>query len=377
MSGGDFATGAVSPILAHLQIPARLSGGLSFLHMDPLTHALAGAVLAAAASKPAHLHAAVLAGAIGAVIPDLDVLIKAADDPLLTHEFHRHFTHSVLLVPVVGALVAVLLRSVTRWPVGLAGLRVAWGWFWWYGALGALTAGLLDACTSYGTYVWWPWVDERIAWAIVAAIDPVITVLLLSGLGLALYRASATFASFSAAAVVCYLLVGAMQHERAAWAARSLAEQRGHAIGELRVKPTLGNLIVWRSIYKADGKFWIDAIRLGVSALAYSGASVMSAKLDEWAPAGSRKRDDIERFKVLSAGYVIAHPHHPHVLGDGRYAMQPDGIAPLWGIDVSGPPHEPVRWRTFRDWDAHAWARFKSMLKGEVVQSAPSDVPYK
>ncbi len=39
---------------------------------------------------------------------DLDVLIKSSTDPLLALEYHRHFTHSLLFIPV-GALVCTLL----------------------------------------------------------------------------------------------------------------------------------------------------------------------------------------------------------------------------------------------------------------------------
>ena len=47
---------------------------------------------------------------------------------------------------------------------------------WLYAALGFATHGLLDACTTYGTQLLWPFSDARIAWNVISIIDPLFTV---------------------------------------------------------------------------------------------------------------------------------------------------------------------------------------------------------
>ena len=58
---------------------------------------------------------AALVGAVAGMTADLDVLIRSSADPLLNLEYHRHFSHSLLFVPL-GAL---LKRSPRAAQVGL------------------------------------------------------------------------------------------------------------------------------------------------------------------------------------------------------------------------------------------------------------------
>ena len=39
---------------------------------------------------------------------------------------------------------------------------------------------------------------------------------------------------------------------------------------------------------------------------------------------------DLERFEHFSNGYLIHDPYHPGFIGDFRYAMLPNTVAPLW-----------------------------------------------
>ena len=50
---------------------------------------------------------------------------------------------------------------------------------WFIALLGYGTNGLLDACTTYGTLLLWPFSNARIAWNNVSVIDPLFTLPLL------------------------------------------------------------------------------------------------------------------------------------------------------------------------------------------------------
>jgi len=74
--------------------------------VDPLTHALLGATAAQAALGSRLGRQAWMLGALGGVLPDADILIRSASDPLLAIEYHRHFTHALAFIPV-GGIIAV------------------------------------------------------------------------------------------------------------------------------------------------------------------------------------------------------------------------------------------------------------------------------
>jgi inner membrane protein len=58
--------------------------------------------------------------------------------------------------------------------------------------VGYATHALLDAFTSYGTMLWWPFADTRVAWNTIAIIDPIYPLLLAIGVWLAKRHLSAT-----------------------------------------------------------------------------------------------------------------------------------------------------------------------------------------
>lgn len=76
--------------------------------MDPLTQGMLGAALTLSVSKREHLRAAAVLGGLSGMAPDLDVLIRSSQDPLLFLEYHRQFTHSLLFIPF-GSLLCALV----------------------------------------------------------------------------------------------------------------------------------------------------------------------------------------------------------------------------------------------------------------------------
>ena len=79
--------------------------------MDILTQSVLGAALAQTVAKRTHVRIATTIGLIAGVIADADIFISSESDPLLSLEFHRHFTHSVFFIPVGAGLAFLLL-----WP---------------------------------------------------------------------------------------------------------------------------------------------------------------------------------------------------------------------------------------------------------------------
>jgi inner membrane protein len=306
---------------------------------------------------------------LGGMAPDLDVLIRSAHDPLLALEYHRHFTHSLVFIPIGGALVGFLLWLITF-------RRVRLSWLILFSTFGWATHGLLDACTSYGTQLLWPFSNFRVAWNNVGIIDPVPTAAWLFGAALALKFRRARWAQVGLLIGISYLLLGVVQRERASSVQEEMISSRGHVAIRAEVKPTILNLVLWRSIYEFEGRFYIDAVRVpfvGKSRI-YSGESV--GKFDPLRSSefgvteGSVLASDIRRFDWFSSGWVSVHPSAPGVLGDVRYSLLPQQIDPLWGIRVDPErPDEHVKYETFRNPSRRLGRSFFGMIIGEEIST--------
>lgn len=332
--------------------------------MDIVTQGLLGATLALTVSSRNETRVAAVAGFSAALLADADTLIRSSSDPLLNIEFHRHFTHSLIFIPF-GALIAAILL----WP--LLKKYLPFKKIYLYALAGYATSGLLDACTSYGTQLLWPFSDERIAWSIISIVDPVFSLILIVAIILGLRTKKPRKAQFGLLLALSYLLFGVFQHNRAYEAASQLAQQRGHDIERQLVKPTMANLILWRSVYESDGMYFVDGIRIvpfsqeriyrGSQAIVFDQQKDMPG-LD---PA-SALYDDIERFRYFSEDYLILDTTRKNLLVDVRYSMLPTGIEPLWGIDMNvDSAGQHAQFIHFRDSDSETRRRFVDMLLGK------------
>lgn len=328
--------------------------------MDIVTQGLLGASLAQCIANR-ELRAATTVGFIAGLLPDADTLIRSSSDPLLFLEFHRHFTHSLVFIPFGAALAAVLL-----WPVVRKRLRVVE--LYAFAFAGYALAGVLDACTSYGTALLWPFSHEPVAWNIVAIVDPVFSLTLLVGLIAGVWRRTNRPARIATTVAGCYLLLAAWQHQRVEDSARALAETRGHAVERLIVKPTTGNIVLWRSLYVHEGSLYADGIRQGLwgESSIYPGenAPLIDINTMDAAIASRFRTEDLSRFSRFSDHLLVAHPARSGFVGDARFAMLPTSLQPLWGIEATPEDPGTLSFVVDRELDAHGRTEFLRMLKG-------------
>jgi inner membrane protein len=329
--------------------------------MDLLTHGLVGAALAQSGAPREQTRIAAGIGFLAGMLADADALISSPADPLLVLEYHRHFTHSLVFIPG-GALIA----AAVLWP--FMRRRLPFARLYLYALLGYALAGLLDACTSYGTHLLWPFSDARQALSIIAVVDPLMTLAIGVPLIIGVVKRAPGPARLGLVLGIAYLAIGFMQHERAESAAATLARERGHEPRQALVKPTIGNLVLWRSTYIQDGRIYADGVRAGAGTRTYPGESAAlfdPARDIPWAPAGSPAHLQAERFAQLSEGYLTRHPRRPAMIGDARYAMLPTSVEPLWGIVFEAErPDARADLVTDRTLTPEARDRFVDMLLG-------------
>lgn len=335
--------------------------------MDPLTQGVLGTVAAQPLAKTKTLCCASVLGFLSGMAPDLDVLIRSSSDPLLALEYHRHFTHSLIFIPFGGLLCALCFFYVFSRRAGLSFLQT-----YMFCTLGYATHGLLDACTTYGTQLLWPFSDVRVAWNTISIIDPLLTIPLLIMVIVAMIFRSRRWSVMALSWLVIYTLLGIVQRERAEAFGWQLAQQRGHQAINVEAKPSFANILVWKVVYSTREKYYVDGVRVALGLTHYSGASIDKLNVDRdfpWLNKMSQQAKDIERFRWFSNGYVAVSPTHPNRIIDIRYSLIPNEIRGLWGIELDSQASDEahIDYIADRSRDANTFNRLWQMIIGDPI----------
>ncbi|WP_040249492.1 metal-dependent hydrolase [Psychroserpens mesophilus] len=135
--------------------------------MDSFTQIVLGAAVGEAVLGKKIGNRALFYGALAGTIPDLDVLASYFTDTVSALSIHRGFTHSIvfsiLFAPLFGWIVSRYekFKSFKGW---------SWLFFWAF-----VTHPILDAHTTWGTQLFWPF-KIRLAFKTIFVIDPLYTI---------------------------------------------------------------------------------------------------------------------------------------------------------------------------------------------------------
>jgi membrane-bound metal-dependent hydrolase YbcI (DUF457 family) len=145
--------------------------------MDPVTHAIAGSLLGKSFFSKRGGRVAIFAATLGAIFPDIDTVADVVTrDPLAIVKYHRGITHSWFGLPFFAAALAWLTQRLAR-KLGLE--TPSWGWLTFIYSVGIASHILMDGTTSFGTRMWTPFSDRRVAWDLIFIIDLIFTSILL------------------------------------------------------------------------------------------------------------------------------------------------------------------------------------------------------
>jgi inner membrane protein len=199
--------------------------------VDPITHAISGAVVARVAAPPfsrriridpARLPTAArwtAAGTLAALFPDIDFVL-AFVDPLLYLRYHRGITHSLLMLPVWAVLLGLLFAAVTR-------ERQQWPAYAFVAGLGIGIHILGDLITPYGTMILAPLARDTFEFGTTFIVDPPLTLILLAGLIAARWWPPRAVALIALVGCVAYVGVQAQMRAEAI----AVAQARAGALG--------------------------------------------------------------------------------------------------------------------------------------------------
>lgn len=332
--------------------------------MDPVSQGVLGASLAGSLSKSNKLKIASLCGFFGGLTPDLDILIKSNTDPLLSLEFHRHFTHSIFFVPLGALITSLFLFLFLKKSLSFKEI-------YFYSAAGFLTHGLLDSCTSYGTQLLWPILDKRFSWNIISIIDPIYTFTLLIFILISLFMRSLLYVRFGVFLSCVYLILGLYQHHNIEEFIKKLAFERGHKIERILLNPTIGNNILWRTVYQTSTTYYVDAVYSPIMGQMRLKKGTQVSFLDKETvfsdlAQNSLLRNDIRRFSYFSQDYIFLHPDYDNVIGDLRYGTLPYDYRALWGIQFDlKRPESRANFINLRNFNDNDYSEFWKMLNGD------------
>jgi len=220
--------------------------------MDSITQAVLGGTIAVVVTRGEKPRKAVMWGAIIATLPDLDILIQY-DNPLDRIVAHRTWTHSWLMHTAITPVLATLLhRTVGQWSAG------TWWLLVW---LALVTHSGIDACTVFGTDLFWPIAQSTVIGGSIFIIDPAYTLFLLFACIFALTRplskklwSFSVFAlMFSSAYLAWGLIAKTMIHSQAV---NDLAKQ-GIKTEQVLVQASPFNSLLWR-ILVIDGESYYE-----------------------------------------------------------------------------------------------------------------------
>jgi inner membrane protein len=330
--------------------------------MDSVTQlALGAAVGVAVMGRRTAPWKAALVGAVAGTLPDLDVFIDHGD-PVANMVLHRAASHALFWLSLAAPWLGVL----AAWAVREAGQWRAWAWAVW-GAL--ITHPLLDALTVYGTQLALPFTDHPVGLGSVFIIDPLVTLPLLVGTGVALARRGGGTAlranAWGLGLALAYLAwgVAVQQHVRGV-AERSLAAQ-GIAAERLLVTPAPLQTVLWRVVAVSG-----DAFHEGFYSLPDEAPSVRFERFERGLSLAEplRGHPPLEAIARFSHGFyklsrdgeaVRVHdlrmgqePHYVFAFVVGRAGVGIEPVSPPTAVGGRGDAGAGLRWLWARLWGA-------------------------
>jgi hypothetical protein len=116
--------------------------------------------------------------------------------------------------------------------------------------------------------------------------------------------------------------------------------------------PLPGSLVSWRAVYIADGRIYVDGVRVPWwnSPLVKPGGTTRLATFDV-VPRLMAERDGTRRvfevFAWFADGLIAPIDGVSSTIGDMRYAAEGSSLMPLWGMQFDGQQADgPTRWRS-------------------------------
>ena len=222
--------------------------------MDSLTQIVLGASVAEATLGKKIGNKAILFGAIAGTIPDLDIVLRFFVDDLSATEMHRGFSHSLIFPFLVAPILGWLLKKM-HYSLSEVSL------FEWIKMffLAIITHPLLDAQTTWGTQLFWPF-NWRVATDNIFIIDPLYTLPFLFFLILTSVqnRSSNNRKKYNSLGLIIsssYLLLTLISKGIGFYKIDNALKEKGIEYISLNTKPSYFNSILWAGQIETEDSY--------------------------------------------------------------------------------------------------------------------------
>jgi len=359
--------------------------------MDSLTQIILGAAVGELALGKKIGNRAMIWGGIGGTIPDLDVLANTFMTPIDALAFHRSITHSILfsvVAPVflgwlvhqsyekkihktwpykiVIALINVVILFSLVWGInylfrddgtyrwwlmvitGSIGLYLTWRlyqyylrkdleepkasfreWYWLF-FLALATHWMLDCFTAFGTQIFYPFSDYRVAFNNIAIVDPLYTVPFLICLIIASFykrdsRTRRLFTWLGVGISSLYMLLTIYNKIHVDNVFDHALQNRKLEVSRCRCSPTILNNVLWSCVADSEKDFYVGQYSLFDSDPNLHYLNVI-AKNDSIRQA-LMPYEDYQTLLWFSDNYLASYPTDSLlILSDVRYGGMSDTI---------------------------------------------------
>ncbi len=276
--------------------------------MDSITQAALGAAVGEAVLGKKLGNRALLWGLLFGTVPDLDVLFSPFLDTARKLEFHRGASHSLLLMIVASFFLAKPLAKLwkrEKVSPARAGTFVFLTWS---------THVLIDCFTVYGTSVFWPFSDTRVAFNHIFIIDPLYTLPLVvslvwlafcTGKKLQKKRQRLLVQGLGLSSGYILFTIGMKFLVSAGFEAD--LSRRGVSYKRRMEAPTTFNTFLWRAVVDRGDEFWIGYRSVFEGSSSPVRWTVYPRGAEHLAPYQDER--EIGTLKWFSGGWWISRPH--------------------------------------------------------------------
>lgn len=282
--------------------------------MDSLTQIVLGAAVGEAVLGKKIGNKAMVLGAVAGTIPDLDVFVGYFTDTVSALEIHRGFTHSIVFAVGVGLLFA--------WLCALWDKRAVLKEWWLFWFLTFVTHPLLDAHTTWGTQLFWPF-ETRLAYKNIFVIDPLYTVPFLVFLILAMLQKKGSikrrkFNNLGLIISSSYMVLTIVLKGITYFEFKSELEAQNIEYLTLQNKPSPFNTILWTANVETEDAFLIG----NYSFFDTQPVKFYSHRKNHQALGELSKEDKIQRLiKVVEGWYTISERNGQLLFNDLRFGL--------------------------------------------------------
>ena len=230
--------------------------------MDSLTQIVLGAACGQIALGNKIGNKALLFGAIGGTIPDLDVIIGSIfyGNDIDSLAFHRGFMHSIIFACIASLVIGFIVYELYNSGKRKDTTNVK-DWIWLF-FLSIFTHPILDSFTPYGTQLFLPFTDYRVAFNNISVVDLLYTVPFMICLIVSMFfkranpkRLKWTKAGIYISSVYMLFTIGNKIYIDTVF--KKSFQEAGIAYTRFSAQPTIANNILWYSVAETKNDYYL------------------------------------------------------------------------------------------------------------------------